>query len=361
MEMKLGSFPVRIRPGFFLVAALLGGREGLDGLATWLVASFVSVLFHELGHATVGRAFGQTPSISLYEGGGLTSFAPGGRKIAAWEHIAISLAGPVAGFALGSLVYVLAPRLLAGTTSAVAQRFVHDMLWCNFAWGVVNLLPVLPLDGGQVAKRILFAIRPASAERNARILSVVTAGGAAVWAVTTGWWLGLAYAAWLGGPSVAALARSRGDRSTAERLTRCTEARGNGNGAEALALAEALLAEQQGPRVQAQAVTLMGYALIELGRFGDLDALLARTPQGYERDPWLQGVALLDRWEANETETASKSLQAGFGAWIANETLVALAKAGRKAQALRLFEAVRDRFDAQQLEGLAWLTSAQPS
>jgi hypothetical protein len=37
---------------------------------------------------------------------------------------------------------------------------------------------------------------------------------------------------------------------------------------------------------------------------------------------------------------------------------VALAKAGRKAQALRLFEAVRDRFDPQQLESLAWLTSA---
>jgi Zn-dependent protease len=354
--MKLGTMPVRVRPGFFLVAAILGGREGIEGLTTWLVASFVSVLFHELGHATVGRAFGQTPSISLYEGGGLTSFAPGGRKLAAWEHIGISLAGPFAGFLLGSLVYVASPRLLAGTASPAAQRFVRDMLWCNFGWGLVNLLPVLPLDGGQVAKRLLLAIHAPTAERNARVLSVVTAAVAAAWAVMTGWWLGLAYAAWLGGPSAAALVRSRGDRAAADLLARCVDALDKGNGQGALAQAEALVLQDRDARVQAQALTLMGYALIELGRFGELEALLTRTPKGFERDPWLQGVVLLDRWEAEET--AKKSLQAGFGPWIANQTLVALAKAGRKAQALRLLEAVRDRFEPQQLESLSWLTAA---
>ncbi len=357
--MKLGQMPVRIRPGFFVVAAILGGSGGLSGLATWIVASFVSVLFHELGHATVGRALGQTPSISLYEGGGLTSFAPGGRKLAAWEHIAISLAGPLFGFALGSLVYFLSPRLLIEGASPTIGRFVHDMLWCNFGWGIVNLLPVLPLDGGQVAKRVFVAINPSTAEHKARVLSVVTAGGAALWAVATGWWLGLLYAAWLGGPSVSALARSRGERATADRLARCTDALGKGDGALALTEAEALVAGSPDARVKAQGLTLMGYALIELGRFSDLDALLARTPVGFERDAWLQGVALLDRWEGDAAAAASTSLRAGFAAWIAERTLVALAKAGRKAQALRLFEAVRDRFEPKDLASLSWLAAPE--
>jgi hypothetical protein len=256
-------------------------------------------------------------------------------------------------------VYVGSAHLLGDGASPVARRFVHDMLWCNFGWGLVNLLPVLPLDGGQVAKRLLYAVRPEAAERRARILSVIVAGAAAAWALSTGWWLGLAYAAWLGGPSVAALARSRGEKATGERLAAAAEALGKGDGAAALANAEALLTDERDPRVRAQALTLAGYALIELGRFDAIEAVLARTPAGYERDPWLQGVTLLDRWEGDDAEGMARTrLRAGFGAAIASQTLVALAKAGRKAQALRLLDAVRDRFEPAELEGLSWLTTA---
>jgi Zn-dependent protease len=344
VELKLGKMPVRVRPGFFVVSAILGSGAGdAAAIIIWVAVCFVSVLFHELGHATAGRALGQTPSISLYEAGGLTSFAAGGRKLATWEHIAILLAGPGAGFLLGSAVYFLAPRFLGDGSSVMRARVVRDLLFCNFGWGILNLLPILPLDGGQVARRVLLAVRPKAAEKGALVLSVIAAGGWAAWAVASRWWFGVMYAAWLGGPSVSALLRSRDERARAELTSRCAEALGKGDGADALAQAEALLAKSPDARGQAQALTLAGYALIELGRFAELDALLARTPEGFARDAWLEGVVLLDRWD--QEDQAKKSLQAGFQDWLASQTIASLEKAGRKAQAGRLLEAVRDRLE----------------
>jgi Zn-dependent protease len=344
MELRLGKMPVRVRPGFFVVSAILGSASGdVAAIVIWVAVCFVSVLFHELGHATVGRALGQTPSISLYEAGGLTSFAAGGRKLATWEHIAVLLAGPGAGFLLGAAVYLLSPRLLGDGTSVLRARLVRDLLFCNFGWGILNLLPILPLDGGQVARRVLLAVRPKAAERGSLVLSVLAAGGWAVWAIASRWWFGVMYAAWLGGPSVSALLRSRDERARGELMARCAEALGKGDGADAFAQAEALLAKSPDARGQAQALTLAGYALIELGRFDELDALLARTPEGFARDAWLEGVVLLDRWD--EEEQARKCLHAGFQDWLATQTIASLEKAGRKAQAGRLLEAVKDRVE----------------
>lgn len=204
--MKLGSVPIRVRPGFVVVAAILGSasRDPRE-VAIWVAVAFVSILWHELGHAVVGRALGQSPSILLYEAGGLTSFAPGGKPLRGPGHVAISLAGPFAGFLLGTLVYLAARGLAAQTASPLAALVVHDLLYCNFGWGILNLLPILPLDGGNVAKRILQAIRAATAERNARILSIVVAGAGAVWAGVHGSWFLALYALGFAGLNIQAL------------------------------------------------------------------------------------------------------------------------------------------------------------
>ncbi|MGH9765018.1 MAG: hypothetical protein ACREAC_29635, partial [Blastocatellia bacterium] len=86
--MKIFGIPVRVSFTFWLLVLFLGYNrildpQGISPLATILelgAVVFGSVLFHELGHAFVGRGFGLVPQIQLYGMGGLTSWE-GGRWV----------------------------------------------------------------------------------------------------------------------------------------------------------------------------------------------------------------------------------------------------------------------------------------
>jgi Zn-dependent protease len=54
------------------------------------------------------------------------------------------------------------------------------MEWINLWWGLVNLLPVLPLDGGRIAEAILVRVRHRDGQRLAILLSAVVSGGVAL-------------------------------------------------------------------------------------------------------------------------------------------------------------------------------------
>jgi tetratricopeptide (TPR) repeat protein len=88
--------------------------------------------------------------------GGLTRFQsvlPLRRR----SRVLISLAGPFAGFALGALTLAVLrffPHAFAGASTL--RRFAaYSLLWVNFGWGIVNLMPVLPFDGGHVLEHTL--------------------------------------------------------------------------------------------------------------------------------------------------------------------------------------------------------------
>ena len=53
------------------------------------------------------------------------------------------------------------------------------MVFINIAWGLVNLLPVLPLDGGRISEAILIRFRRYDGHRWAAILGAVVAGSVA--------------------------------------------------------------------------------------------------------------------------------------------------------------------------------------
>jgi membrane-associated protease RseP (regulator of RpoE activity) len=175
MRFRILGFPVQVHPFFFLVAALLGGTQNdLTLILVWVAVVFVSVLAHELGHALVARANGQQPSILLYSMGGLTRFQPL-RELTPGQSIAISLAGPGAGFLIGSLVWA-ASQSVPPDASFVVRVAVHDLLWVNFGWGFLNLLPILPLDGGNVVRSVLHAVRRRPDERLALLISITVGG-----------------------------------------------------------------------------------------------------------------------------------------------------------------------------------------
>jgi stage IV sporulation protein FB len=185
---RIGKVPVEILPSFFVVAALLGYRpnEDLVKLAIWVVIVLGSVTVHELGHALAGRMFGLEPRIVLHGAGGTTSWTTQ-RNLSTLRRIAISLAGPCAGFALAFVTWAvravsaLALRPTDGTLPTGLFAFVvWQILYVNFGWGVLNLLPMLPLDGGNVMARVLDAATGGRGQRPALVISIALAGATAL-------------------------------------------------------------------------------------------------------------------------------------------------------------------------------------
>lgn len=206
IRFNLAGIPIRVHPLFWLMTILIGGlSRDLVFIAVWIVAVFISILVHELGHAIAMRIFSQPSRIVLHIMGGLT-IPEASPFIGRWatvsqgptQEIIISLAGPGAGFLLAGLV-ILAVVLWGGTAymtalfgiiplpgaflpagGRVVNQFISSMLWINVFWGLVNLMPVLPLDGGNVARHIITRIDPVDGIRKSLWLSVIAGALAAI-------------------------------------------------------------------------------------------------------------------------------------------------------------------------------------
>lgn len=162
---QIFDFPVRVDLSFFLMALILGsGRSDLTFIAIWVLVVFISVLAHELGHAFVARKYGLHPWIELYSGGGLTWHQVGAR-LSHIEEIALSLAGPGVGFLIGAVVWWIGKMLPYAVISRNLRVLMFDLVWVNIGWGIINLLPILPLDGGNVMRVIVQKIRGCQDER----------------------------------------------------------------------------------------------------------------------------------------------------------------------------------------------------
>jgi stage IV sporulation protein FB len=167
LRFSLLGIPVRVHPLFWLFTAVLGWNpDDLNSMFLWIVCVFVSILVHEFGHALTARHFGTDPHVVLYAFGGYASFYP------VWGYnprrsILVLAAGPGAGFVLYGAIWclqwaVLHFRLIPGDPHVFVylMMFFGFMKFINLWWGLVNLLPVFPLDGGQIAREGLVHMRP---------------------------------------------------------------------------------------------------------------------------------------------------------------------------------------------------------
>ncbi|GAB6164961.1 site-2 protease family protein [Thermostilla marina] len=207
---SIAGVPVRVHPFFWLVAVLLGmNASDLFGLLAWIAAMFLAVLVHELGHAWAMRWYGHAPSIMLYGLGGLTRFGPRVDTRAPRPTVAgrvfISFAGPAAGFTFAAVVTAAALAagyrpdvflglpygvmiVVQGISSPFVLMFVNYLLFVNVAWGLLNLMPIIPLDGGQILRELLVAWDPWNGLRKAFAVSTATAVCLAVLFVLSGQW-----------------------------------------------------------------------------------------------------------------------------------------------------------------------------
>jgi Zn-dependent protease len=178
--MKIFGIPVKVDITFLLVGAMLASNRLKYPvfLVEWLFVVFISILIHELGHAFVCRAFGLSPRIQLYAMGGLTSWGDNTR-ISPQKNIAISLAGPFAGFLFFGVVYLSRGIF---PDSELGEQIYRDLMLVNLFWGIVNLLPVLPMDGGHVIDSIEELISKKTGGLIAPAFSFIVAAGVALWA-----------------------------------------------------------------------------------------------------------------------------------------------------------------------------------
>ncbi len=187
LHFNIFGFPVQIHWLFWVTCVILGGgfgaRSSMDWMqiAVWTAVVFVSIMVHELGHALVGRRLDAKPSILLHGLGGLTILP--GLKARRDQSIMLSLAGPGAGFLLGGLVLVIAPLINSG--EQLARYALGSLLYVNIFWSFFNLLPVMPMDGGQVMRDVL---GPGKLKTTA-IIGAVCAGLLAVLALVYGFWI----------------------------------------------------------------------------------------------------------------------------------------------------------------------------
>lgn len=174
---RIFGIPLVIDVTALLVLALYafgGGVQGpmglLIGVAT-AVALFGSILVHELGHATVARRFGAfVRGIVLHGFGGMT-YHEG--RLSPGRQFLVVLAGPAASLLLGALAVVPWVVIPAGPAAEIAGKIV----FLNFFWGAFNLLPMYPLDGGQLVNYglVLAGLRPGEALQWAGRIGVLTA------------------------------------------------------------------------------------------------------------------------------------------------------------------------------------------
>ncbi|MDQ3266557.1 MAG: hypothetical protein M3Y59_23405 [Myxococcota bacterium] len=178
LRISVGPFPITVEPTFWLIMALFGYQPGLPGhyLVGWVFLGFVAILTHELGHAVAIHAFGGAAGIRLYSFGGLT-FPD--RTFSRGQSIIVSLAGPATGLVLGGLISLL--DWLYPPQTGLWRYLVHAGKFVTLGWSLLNLIPVMPLDGGHV---LAAALGPARL-RLSLLLAGLAGAGAAVYFART--------------------------------------------------------------------------------------------------------------------------------------------------------------------------------
>ena len=161
---RLLGFPVHVRPGFVmmmvLIVVLYGNEFGL-----WLAGSLAAfTLLHELGHAVAARRAGARAEISLNFLAGYASYVPT-RPISRLEQIGISFAGPGIQIVTSIAILVAMGGDVTDPSSLDGDAATWAIFWAGPVIGLFNLVPILPLDGGNIVTTALDRLLPGRAQR----------------------------------------------------------------------------------------------------------------------------------------------------------------------------------------------------
>jgi Zn-dependent protease len=180
---KFSGIQVYLHFSWFIYAAYqFTQRAPLYSKPIWAafeyIALFAIVLFHEFGHALACRQTGGTADqIVLWPLGGIAFVNPPRRPGAMLWSIA---AGPLVNVVLIPVltVAILMTAAPGGMEQSDISRLISNVWWINLLLLIFNMLPVYPLDGGQILRSLLWF--PLGEIRSLQIASVLGLVGAVV-------------------------------------------------------------------------------------------------------------------------------------------------------------------------------------
>ena len=156
----VSGIPIRLHFTFLLFLLWVGVVAQDQGGLLWplfLVAIFLCVILHELGHALTGQIFGvQTRDITLYPIGGVAMLE--GRPTAKQE-LWIALAGPAVNIfiavCLAGVIFVKNGHIPQSQMELSKDSFLSLLMAANLSLAVFNLIPAFPMDGGRILRAVL--------------------------------------------------------------------------------------------------------------------------------------------------------------------------------------------------------------
>ena len=157
IRFSIFGIPVQVQPFFWITLIIIGGAMDANSasaileIGMFVLAGFISVLVHELGHALMARKFGAYSEITLQAFGGYAAYS--GVRLTRPQTFAVTAAGPAIQILLGLAVMLALQNL--PPLSRNADYFLDTLILISFVWAVINLLPVLPLDGGRLLDAVL--------------------------------------------------------------------------------------------------------------------------------------------------------------------------------------------------------------
>lgn len=186
VRLSIFGIHVRIHPLFWAMAAFVVWPSTPDPKLKFLgvLCVLLSILVHELGHAVFIRKWGYPSEIVLYGMGGYATST----QFSTWRSVWISFAGPLAGFVLYGIIYGirlgLAEMSPDSLSIAAVKYSIGLLLRINLYWGIMNLAPVLPLDGGRIVQALMMRYAPRRGVEWTLQVSIVAAGAIAYWGFT---------------------------------------------------------------------------------------------------------------------------------------------------------------------------------
>ncbi|MFI5334963.1 MAG: site-2 protease family protein [Chlamydiales bacterium] len=173
MKFKFLNIPVYIHPTFWLFLLFFTNIYRSPSIESLIVGAvmFFSLLVHEYGHALTARYFGADPSITLEAFGGYAEFSTG--RLTLMQRFLITLNGPLFESILIFLPYFL---LKAGVYDGhpYIQYLLQVTMRLNMIWCLLNLIPVTPLDGGNLLRFLLVQKFGEKGERASLIIGLVS-------------------------------------------------------------------------------------------------------------------------------------------------------------------------------------------
>ncbi len=158
VDFKLFGISIRVEPTFWLTLGFLGlmssdprSSEDLLWLALFILAGFISILIHEMGHALMIKRYKLPTQVVLSNFGGYATYPAG--ILNRMQSFLVTAAGPGIQIIAAIMIWFVAPYI--GLEGNMLDQFIRIFIYISFFWAILNCLPILPLDGGQMLGAIM--------------------------------------------------------------------------------------------------------------------------------------------------------------------------------------------------------------